>query len=521
MSTRESRVQKVREKYKSILEFIISLNYYTASVFEEDPYLIFIRNPYTNSLPDNPYMSLVDLSQQEKEELVNIATSMYIETWLDVSKNTKKRIADFTKEVENPDIDPDDFRRRMKYEREKFEIMMKFREDQLHMEGFEEKEIVKKCKDVNKKKGEYHFSTIKNLEWVNNTTSSFLDLMMFKKGFERGSNTTHANNNLKSTYCAYFKGISELKTTEDPKKYVATVCMLRKSESAFLYIVAACLALSIRGNPNINMDDAIHKTAPWYARYEYYSQHLAIHRRECVFFNDMLSYPQIMRAAAETDMEKLRNDRDKCTIKRGILQDMMSWFTHDELMHFLHSKLQGIGLAFVPFDRFSNMQQEQINQYISLYQEIIENPKELDRYLSGIYPEWEDSDYQDAAEFFKKQYQVIEKHISFSLPRPDKWSKTVFENIRIFFEPLLQEDVGALRKHYAARDKKNKNSPSQNTEPTLPNKRAYETSRLSERKKQAKKREINQLRTQGKSVREISIETDIPKSTVYRWLKNK
>ena len=125
MSTRESRVQKVREKYKSILEFIISLNYYTASVFEEDPYLIFIRNPYTNSLPDNPYMSLVDLSQQEKEELVNIATSMYIETWLDVSKNTKKRIADFTKEVENPDIDPDDFRRRMKYEREKFEIMMK------------------------------------------------------------------------------------------------------------------------------------------------------------------------------------------------------------------------------------------------------------------------------------------------------------------------------------------------------------------------------------------------------------
>lgn len=61
-------------------------------------------------------------------------------------------------------------------------------------------------------------------------------------------------------------------------------------------------------------------------------------------------------------------------------------------------------------------------------------------------PPWTSDDYSSAAEFFKKDYPVIEQHILFDFLPPDKWPNSVYDNIRHFFESIPNDELVLLRK---------------------------------------------------------------------------
>lgn len=186
--------------------------------------------------------------------------------------------------------------------------------------------------------------------------------------------------------------------------------MIQKIEYTFHHMTAVHLAQGATSSSELTFQDVMDITAPWWGRFQY----LSSVRKNIEHTQDqpygVLDYKMMCHLILEKNYEKSLQNAGQQTI--------------------------------VP----------QTNNWQISNQQIIKRSLLLDtlrivNFLCSpkLLPQWEKEDYNNAAEFFKTHYPIIEQHSSSTLPPPKDWSDEMLNNIRKFYETLLPFGLNELR----------------------------------------------------------------------------
>lgn len=382
----------------------------------------------------------IKITENDKLDLINLATSVYLGFWLQSDQNAKETVSCYTHKVKKNESDSnntpsgedsDDFMMRgfcptdehprstsdmsdptarssLYRSNIKYRDMLKLQKTQADQEqmGWNIDFPVKKennvliplpentpPRDLHASGGGgiwYNFVDLCFQDWINKDYFPFYDSLVYRIKPFKGDNNT-----LRDNYSDYFKAINNMQNSADTRAYTITAAMLQKIEATYQHMFAAYFAQGLLSAPNVSFDEAILLCSPWLGRFQYASSV----RENTSFMQTMpynvLGYGVITNLIQEKNPKKQERIFNKYIVTQSLLQDI------------LYS----------------------INRKIPI----------------AIIPSWTEKDYQDAAEFFKTEYPIIEQHSSSALPPPDAWSNKMCRIIRQFYTQLLPCGLGKLQ----------------------------------------------------------------------------
>lgn len=440
MDNSSNTIQRIKDKLSTILDAIIQYGYYRA--LPEDNGCSFL---FVEKLPEPLFayenVLVFHLTQEDKRQLINLATAVYLDVWLEYDMNAKQTINGFSiqrfcaLDEEKVNVETDitrSYRSRLVEAERKYRDMMDLQKEQAMREGIQRKEdatpLKKKKKKLERIKNKspnggiwYSFQDLCFLDWIANNSFSFYNLLVYNKKLLTVIGKKDINEPLREAYEFYLRAITALKGETDDRIYTISAMMLQKIESTFLHTLALTLALSIEPSPSMTMHTAVGITFPFWGRYLYRSQYLDEQDLKKIKEQQRIIYPELKERdlIGPIPMHDINNDvlshkvlmklitgnvvpyseiLGKHLVKRGLLLEMLSIINSSP--------------GFIPSERAS----------------------------------WQPTDYSSAADFFRKDYPIIDKHILFDFPPPDEWSHNIYSNIRHFYEYFQNGELGILRR---------------------------------------------------------------------------
>lgn len=484
----------------------------------------------------------IQLSPQVwKKEMVNCATAYYLNAWLCYDLGSRKNLIQYIDSYsgsakagyEGASVESD--KQRLYYLREKYLAVISAMKLKEEIDGFPYYDLIYSLRSVSNKLVEYTPSekpssdlyktawmtpvALELLKWMDEKKFQFLDLLFYNAAFKKSHRNKHFNKKVKEAYADYFQAIKQLKETGNPKEYVLGAFLLQQYEPIFEHMIAACLSICREDFPSdINMKALRKATFPWWNCEIIHVQYAdeKANTKGKLYFKTAGDYVNLMKAAwasfsSSSDSETLSKNH---YIKKVLLDDMLkAYFKSNEIKqrNNLDDQTDYPAKYFNPFE--GDVQARSVLFEVS-------------------HPTWTDEDYVAIQDFLRNEYPIIENHISFQLGDPMKWSDSVVENIREYYDPLFDGFFGFVRCEIAKKDgydncpkchKRTKRTKDGFTpagaqryicekcgETYTPNpkKKTYSKSTKARARKMLKK---------GKSVREIAKKLGCSKSSVSKW----
>lgn len=383
----------------------------------------------------------IPLSVEDKKELIYRATAIYLAQWLSQDKNAKQTLNSFATRgfcsvsekaylPGNAGTDPT-LRSYFKRAEEKFRDMLSLYREQAQNEqiGYKPEALwkvsEKKLEAVSFEKANgghnispnsgvwYDFQDLCFISWIAEHKFPFYELLVYSKKLLTKSNTPH-NEAIKEAYKDYFSAIAELKKCSNDRTYTISAIMLQQIEATFGHMAVAYLSRILEFQPDLKSEDILHDSLVWWTRYRYTPFYESNGSQPVDMPFNILGYREAVAAISNPDTDRYLYTVRKQLLKRGLLTEM---------------------LLFA------------VNNY---------PPQER--------PSWNDDDYHYAAEFFRKEYPIIEMHTSMDLRPPLKWSDEECAFIRKFYESFLPYGLGDLRSESQnARKERNRRYTKQST----------------------------------------------------------
>ena len=553
MSDSDNRIQRVKEEFREALEHIIHNGFWTP-----DPLCDYKRCIHVTDVPlsyrPTPNDSWVFITEEEKLKLVNLATNTYMEEWMDYTQDIRLTDPQYdlsamstskTKWVsqnESSELDYiyDSFWRFHKDIQSNFSLQ----KEQEKREGvvFSDSEI-KMWKAINIGRNPKKFTTSEQVlfMWVDKNKNPFYKLLTQEKSLFKKTDRNYARKRLKEIYTQYFESISELKNSSDDTSYILAAEALQKWERTYLYMFAGYLSLLVsERKDDMSIKEATERTECIYYRSIFYSACQYWSRHETSAWVDMVyDFDDIKRLILTDDEAEIQSIADKSIAKRGLLLDMKSYVQYKLLIEkFLPFCFNwSVNIINILEYHLSNITMPNLDMN-SLYSVGVSKLQEL---YSERYPPITEKDRADIANFYRNDYQVIEKHISSGMMSPSQWPNEVFDHIREFLEPYMTGSLKPLRdavqrNKERAQSKKVCSCPNCGEDnryavkcgKTAAGGQRYKCSNcgttythdsIRKRYKDEVKQKAIDMHKEGKSIREIANALKVPPSTVANWVK--
>lgn len=487
----------------------------------------------------------IQLSPQVwKKEMVNCATAYYLNAWLCYDLGSRKNLIQYIDSYsgsakagyEGASVESD--KQRLYYLREKYLAVISAMKLKEEIDGFPYYDLIYSLRSVSNKLVEYTPSekpssdlyktawmtpvALELLKWMDEKKFQFLDLLFYNAAFKKSHRNKHFNKKVKEAYADYFQAIKQLKETGNPKEYVLGAFLLQQYEPIFEHMIAACLSICREDFPSdINMKALRKATFPWWNCEIIHVQYAdeKANTKGKLYFKTAGDYVNLMKAAwasfsSLSDSEILNKNH---YIKKVLLNDMLK----------------------AHFEANENKQRDHLDARTD-YPVKYYNPFESDVQARSVlfelsHPKWTDEDYVAIRDFLRNKYPIIENHISFQLGDPMKWSDSVIENIRDYYDPLFDGFFGFVRCEIAKQDGYDEcpkcHKPTKLTKDgsTPAGAQRYicekcgKTYTPNQKKKQyseSTKAMARKMLKEGKSVRKIAKELGCSKSSVSKWKRD-
>lgn len=408
-----SAVEEIQLMFNLIFNDLVSSGYFRRCSTNDSDFRIHAVYEYSGQKENKDSDYYVSLSENDKYFLINHATAIYLSEWLACDENAKQTINSFAVKKYCA-IDEIQKRKRgaeMKAGKRSLynRAAQKYR-DMMLLQQLRAKEEGRNCKpadfilyrqendsdSLNTPKAglPYSFSELCFIDWIAEYNFTLYDLLVYSTDFMRKSNEDR-NAAIKDAYQHYFNAIEELKSTEDDRLYTISSIMIQQIEGTFGHMAAATLARFFEFCPNLNTEDHICNTEFFWARLEY----TPFRKREGGPVTDypylFWSYYGIAQYLSLKETDAQTHAAMHLLLSRGLLTEMLMY----------------ANICMHPSRRRS----------------------------------WTAEDYHHAANFFRKQHPIVERHSSLELAPPNEWTHKECDFIRSFYEKMFPDGLEQLR----------------------------------------------------------------------------
>ena len=449
-----NRVKEVQEYFGMVFDRLIGNGNYYLEIYED----------HTDS-SNRAFVPIKIDPLAWKQQMVNCATSYYLNLSMCYDLKSRKTIRKYSEEFTHEHLDAksiknDKYReagmesisRKLYAAKRKYTDVISAMILKEKNDGFPYYDFLYALKKVNKELEEYTALdedlsrsykrawlspvALELTEWMAHDKFPFINLLFYRKVFQKGHDSYYSDRKLKEAYADYFQAIKSLKESRDPKEYVLGAFLIQQFEPVFEHMIAACLAkCRERLSYNVTMENLRLLTKSYWNCEILPLQFAEKKIKRKLYFKTIDDYSHLMNSAlfagrcAQLFMnlyEKV-GYRDAHYIKKVLLDDMLrTLFRATEI-------------------RFLAILGDKTSYPVRLY-----NPLEGDVQARKVFYElfhrtWSDDDYIAASDFLHNEYPIIEKHISLDLDDPMKWSHSVIESIRDYFDPLFHDTFGFVR----------------------------------------------------------------------------
>lgn len=393
-----------------------------------------------------------------KDMMVNCATSYYLNLWMCYDLQSKNNIHDYANQIYDQRCGGSQCKDEDCADSERLELIRKFHLNKSKyvdvidamklkekIDGFPYYDFIYSLKKENGELKEcpideqesprlYRRSwlspvVLQLIKWMVDGDFLFVNQLFYRKSFLMWHNTKHFNRSIRETYAAYFKLIANLKRLDDPKEYVLSALAIQQFEPIFEHMSAACLAASKENYPHyVSMETLRQNTVAWW--------YCEVVRTQCedrsiksnkIYLKNIGDYLSQMNAAMWGVNPTVKDPNVRHILKKMMLDDMLNTYFNC----LIGKTLNWIG---------------NVTDYpIGVYNPLNSLTEAREEHFKRIHRKWTDEDYAAAMEFFKKDYPIIENHISFQLGNPMDWSDSMVESIRDYYNPLFEGNFGFVR----------------------------------------------------------------------------
>ena len=445
MESNTDSIQKITQKLSTILDIIIQYGYYREVLTDNGYHYLFADTMPAFIFLNYDNAHLVPLPQEDRRQLVNLATAIYLAIWLANDRNAKQTIHGFSMQgfraLNEREQNADDYlkqayRSRLEAAEGKYHVMRQLQKMKAEREGFCRSEDAKPLKKKDNKLEDvenespnggiwYDFTSLCFLDWISEGKFALYNLLVYRKKLLTIVGKKDKSEKLRDAYKSYLSHVAKLNEDPDNKLYTISSIMLHNLETSFHHTLAPAFAFSIDASQNMTMDTAIGNTYYFWGRYTYQSQ----------FWGDELKkYILQKKGMSDSAWSGTAHDRNWDV---HLFRELMNLISENYASHYL------------PF-----LCRLLIKRGILI--EMVNLISGSDEFYPPDMPSWTSADYSSAADFFRKDYPIIENHLLFDFPPPDEWPDSVCDNIRKFYEFFQDHELEYLRRE-AQRSQKARN----------------------------------------------------------------